>query len=130
MNNEIGKAGEFFVAAELERRGFKVSLLFGNEECYDILAVNPKSKCISIQVKTTFSKRRCWTLNEKKMRDDPTLFWVFVTLNKLENPCYHIVPSIDVIDYVKQNGTNWKTSTKRFNDKDNKYLDKWDILNY
>ena len=127
-SNAIGKAGEFFVAAELERRGLKVAMLFGNEEYYDILAVNTKSKCITIQVKTTSSKRRCWTLDETKIKADPSFFFVFVSLNNLENPSYHVVPSVDVVDYVKVNGTDWNTNIKRFNDKNNKYLNKWELL--
>lgn len=127
-NNEIGKAGEFFVAAELARRGFKVSVLLGNAEYYDILAVNANSKCITIQVKTTSSKRRCWTLNETKTKVDSSFFWVFVSLNNLENPNYHVVPSSDVAEYLKENGTDWHTNTKRFNDKNNRYLDKWELL--
>ena len=48
-NNTIGIAGEFFVAAELTRRGIVASLTSKNTKAIDILASNKDgSKSVSI----------------------------------------------------------------------------------
>ena len=127
-NNSIGKSGEFFVAGELERRGFNVSILFGNEEFYDLLAVSAKGKVISIQVKTTLTKRNYWTLNENKIRNEDNFYYIFVSLNNYASPTYHIVEGKTVYDYVTTHGTQWKTSIKRFSDSQRKYVNNWDSL--
>ena len=36
----IGNAGEYFVAGELERRGFTVAVPMSNVKDFDILAIN------------------------------------------------------------------------------------------
>ncbi|MCM0752211.1 hypothetical protein DEA98_16015 [Brucella pseudogrignonensis] len=50
-NQRVGLAGEFFVAAELSKRGYNVSLTLGNAKSVDILA-EIDGDAISIQVKT------------------------------------------------------------------------------
>jgi hypothetical protein len=45
-------AGEFFVAAELLKRGLQTSVTFGNAKAIDLLAYNPKTKrTFTVQVK-------------------------------------------------------------------------------
>ena len=54
-NNTIstGNCGEYFVAAELERRGYTVAIPMSNVEDFDILAINRKThKQIAVQIKT------------------------------------------------------------------------------
>ena len=57
MNNNnisIGNAGEYFVAGELERRGYTVAVPMSNTKDFDILAINRDSlNQYAIQVKTT-----------------------------------------------------------------------------
>ena len=58
LNNvSIGNCGEYYVAAELERRGFTVAVPMSNVDNFDILARSKKTnKQYSIQVKTTTKK--------------------------------------------------------------------------
>ena len=42
-NVNTGNAGEYFVAGELERRGFTVAVPMSNVESFDILAINKKT---------------------------------------------------------------------------------------
>lgn len=42
-NVNTGNAGEYFVAGELERRGFTVAAPMSNVESFDILAINKKT---------------------------------------------------------------------------------------
>lgn len=141
-NVNTGNAGEYFVAGELERRGFIVAVPMSNVENFDILAIHRKTyKQYAIQVKTTGFKRKEWTL-DKKNEDlfGDNIFYVFVSLNQLETPSFHIVPSKEVANTIKEshklylssvgrNGQQRKDSRMRkFEDKKDIYLNRWDLL--
>ena len=52
-NVNIGNAGEYFVAGELERRGFTVAVPISNVKDFDLLAINRTTfEQFAIQVKT------------------------------------------------------------------------------
>ena len=64
-NISTGNAGEYFVAGELERRGFTVAVPMSNVRDFDILAINRNIyKQFAVQVKTTGYLRKKWTLSE------------------------------------------------------------------
>lgn len=71
MNNQkinninIGNCGEYYVAAELERRGFTVAVPMSNVDNFDILAINKNKPYnqYAIQVKTT--TKASWLLSKK-----------------------------------------------------------------
>ena len=66
MNVSIGNAGEYFVAGELERRGFTVAVPMSNVKDFDILAINRGTyEQFAVQVKTTRYKQKRWTLSKK-----------------------------------------------------------------
>src|ERR1051326_2210248 len=84
-----GVAGEYFVAAELSRRGHIASISLRNTRGIDIIATNKEaSRSITIQCKTNKLTRKVWILNEKSenfVSDDH--FYVFVALGEvLERP--------------------------------------------
>src|SRR5207247_3558806 len=61
-----GVAGEYFVAAELSRRGYIASISLRNTRGIDILATNEAAtRSITIQCKTNQSGARNWMLNER-----------------------------------------------------------------
>jgi hypothetical protein len=61
-----GVAGEYFVAAELSRRGYIASISLRNTRGIDIIATNKEaSRSITIQCKTNQLTRKLWILNEK-----------------------------------------------------------------
>ena len=61
-----GVAGEYFVAAELSRRGHIASISLRNTRGIDIIATNKEaSRSITIQCKTNQLTRKVWILNEK-----------------------------------------------------------------
>lgn len=113
-----------------------------NVENFDILAIHRKTyKQYAIQVKTTCYKQRKWTLtakNETLVGDN--IIYVFVSLNNLENPSYHIVPSTIVAKTIKENHQKWlntpsKTGAKHhdnnlrnFKDKEGIYLNNWNVF--
>ena len=143
-NVNIGNAGEYFVAGELERRGFTVAVPMSNVKDFDILAINRETyEQFAIQVKTTGYQQKKWTLNQKNENlIGEHIVYVFVSLNELGTPEYHIVPSKIVADTIREAHASWlntpgkygqqrnDTNIRNFFDKDDKYLNKWDYLNY
>lgn len=138
-----GVSGEFFVAAELSRRGYISSVTLKNTKGIDILVTNESAiKTIGIQVKTNQNSRRAWVLNSKAeafYAED--LFYVFVNLVGIGHlPEYYIVPSKTVADSVKMGHKNWLDTPgkkgqvhndnpmRMFGDSEQEYLDKWEIL--
>jgi hypothetical protein len=138
-----GVAGEYFVAAELSRRGFIASITMRNSPGIDVLATNLKAKkAVTIQCKTSRSSTKGWILSDKAEVFAPkNHFYVFVRLGAAtDRPAYHIVPSKVVAKYVatrhrawlkgkKPNGGQRKDSAMRkFRDAEGKYLEQWDLL--
>ncbi len=136
-----GVAGEFFVAAELSRRGYIVSMTLGNAKGIDIMVSNNCAKRVAaIQVKTNQNKKD-WLLNKKDEENfADNLFYVFVKLKKKEErPDFYIVPSQIVANQIKNAHDKWlgelgrngkphnDTSNRKFRDAD-AYLEKWEIL--
>src|SRR3989344_764334 len=91
-----GVSGEYFVAAELSKRGNIASITLRNTKGVDILCSNSEAtKTVGIQVKTNSGSSRNWILNQKA--EDyfaDNLFYVFVNLNEnKKHPEFFIVPS-------------------------------------
>jgi hypothetical protein len=78
-----GVSGQYFVAAELSRRGYIATLTLRNTRGVDILAARADaSKSVGIQVKTNQGQKKVWLLDKKA--EDVTadnLVYVFVSLN-------------------------------------------------
>jgi hypothetical protein len=144
LNNILaGVSGEYFVAAELSRRGYIASITLRNTKGVDILCSNSEAtKAVGIQVKTNSGSNRGWMLNRKA--EDfyaENLFYVFVNLNhNQEHPDFFVVPSKVVAKYVKESHSVWlktpgrkgqkhkDTPLRKFNDPSEKYLNRWDLL--
>lgn len=144
MKNNIstGNAGEYFVAGELERHGFTAAVPMSNTKDFDILAINRETyKQFAIQVKTTGFKQKVWTLgvkNEELIGDN--IIYIFVALNELDVPEYHIVPSYIVAKTIKESHQEWLNTPgkkgqqhndnpiRKFDDLNDKYLNNWDSL--
>lgn len=137
-----GVAGEYLVAGELSRRGYVASITLRNTRGIDILVSNADAtKSVGIQVKTNQGRDKKWILNAKAEKDAAAnLFYVFVRLNHLAAPEYHVVPRAAVAKYVSEDHKQWLSSLGRkgqarkdsairnFIDKDDTYLNRWDLL--
>jgi hypothetical protein len=138
-----GVAGEYFVAAELSRRGYVASITLRNTRGMDIVVTNADaSKTVTIQCKTASRESKKWILSQKS--EDfvsDSHFYVFVSLRgELERPNYHIVPSKVVAETISTGHREWlKGSSKsgkphkdsairNFFDKNDQYLEKWELL--
>ena len=109
-NSSIGIAGEYFVAAELTRRGYVASLTGKNTKAIDILASNKDgSKSVAIQVKTCnklYVDKWMMTQSSETVFSD-NLFYVLVNMNEGEMPDYYIVPSAYVAQKLKDDYALW-----------------------
>lgn len=138
-----GVAGEYFVAGELSRRGYIASITLRNTRGIDILAASEDGRrTAAIQVKTYQGSGKGWPLNRKaETLAAPDLFYVFVNLNEPTGaPTYHIVPSAVVAEYVSRTHREWlatpgrngqahkDTGMRKFFDRDDEWLDRWDVL--
>jgi hypothetical protein len=139
----VGVAGEYYVAAELSKRGYLASITLRNSENIDIICSNQKgTKSMSIQVKTSSSKVPKWILTKKSEdRYSDKLFYVFVLLKDLgAMPEYYIVPSKEVANYIRNSHKEWLKGTKKngecrkdssmriYEDKEMEYKNRWDLL--
>lgn len=138
-----GVAGEYFVAAELSRRGYIATLTLRNARGIDIIVADPDStRSIGIQVKTSQSQAAAW-LASKKVEEAKlarNLFFVFVNLNGLELPSFYVVPRATVAKYLRENHRRWLQEPKRdgqprkdtsmriFRDPTGAFRDRWDLL--
>lgn len=138
-----GVAGEYFVAAELSRRGYIASITLRNTRGVDILATNTEAtRAIGIQVKTNQGSDKDWILSRKVETDvADNLLFVFVNLNGIGGiPTFHIVPSTIVAAYCTANHAAWlaapsrsgkphqDSAVRKFADYDDAYLGKWNLL--
>lgn len=137
-----GVAGEYFVAAELSRRGYTASLTLRNTRGIDILVSNADAtKSVGVQVKTNRGGKKEWMLSEKVERDVATnLVFVFVRLNELSAPDYYVVPLADVAKYAVESHNRWlgtpgrqgqphkDNPVRKFADPDQVYLNQWGLL--
>jgi len=139
-----GVAGEYFVAAELTKRGYIASITLRNTRGIDILVSNrDATKSVGIQVKSTrYSNTRAWILNKKSENYyTNNLFYVFVNLKEgNQRPDFFIVPSKIVAEYITKSHKKWlkkpnrsggkhkDSSMRKFSDKEENYLECWEIL--
>jgi hypothetical protein len=138
-----GVAGEYYVAAELSRRGIIASITLRNTRGTDILATKGDGTLsATIQVKTTRKKRASWILNEKaETYASKRHFYVFVCLGEVgERPEFYVVPSKVVARFTRTSHARWlaapnkdgkphnDSSMRKFKDLEEKYLERWDIL--
>jgi hypothetical protein len=140
-----GAAGQYFVAAELSRRGIIATVTLRNARGIDILASNESAtRSVSIQVKTNQYSERKWLLDKKAEKlATKNLYYVFVNLNGFEGaPTYHIVESQAVAVRIEHSHRNWLAGAKKdgsarkdssmrtFLDDDGHYLGAWERLGF
>ena len=114
-NISTGNCGEYFVAAELERRGFTAAVPMSNTPDFDVLAVNRETnKQYAIQVKTTSFGNLKWILGPKSEHlEGDNIFYIFVHLHELGTPEYYIIPSKVVAKDIRNGYTWWLSQTTK-----------------
>ncbi len=102
QSNSTGLSGEYFVAAELLRRGYSVGITMGNAKAIDILA-EKNGKQFVIQVKAIFKRKNVgWPIMKDKVVKN--IFYVLVNLNGdvMCSPDYFIATGLEIAPLVKQ----------------------------
>ena len=101
----IGVAGEYFVMAELTRRGYVASLTSKNTKAIDLLVSDKNGRQLAaIQVKACDNqKQQKWKMSSSVEKNDTSnLYYVFVNMNSGAEPSYYVVPSKYVAHRVQQ----------------------------
>ncbi len=144
-NQSVASAGQYFVCAELSRRGAIASLTLGNTPGVDVLVTKKDgSKLAFIQVKTTAHRDYDWLLgvkDEQWSRQDTNNFYVFVRYEGVDDlPEYYIVPASEVSEKIRREFEEWVKKPGRGGKPHNpnstirywydmlEYKDKWEIL--
>jgi hypothetical protein len=139
---QIGRAGEAFVAAEIHRRGGFAAVLGSDMPGIDILATDVHhGRVVAVQVKTTTSGSWLTSLAENVPGALPAErhAWVFVDLGRRADdpPSYYIVPDEEFVRIKQKNaahstrhpgksGGTMPLAIKRAQLKD--WRDRWDEL--
>lgn len=98
--HNVGRGGELFVAAEINRRGGYAVTFSGNMPGIDIFASDAtQNRRITVQVKTKGPNSRAWQTStghgrpvaETPETDREGRFWVLVDLGH-EHPEYYVMP--------------------------------------
>jgi len=108
-NQNVGNAGEYYIASVLSAHNFVATVTLGRAEDYDLLVVNPKGKPLKVSVKTTLKGVSC-LLSERAERvfaDD--FFYVFIRLRNIkeEAPDFWVVPSKVVSETLSTGHKKW-----------------------
>ncbi len=122
--NNTHLAGEYFVAAELYRRGFSVGMTIGNAKAIDLF-VNKDNETLSIQVKAIRNKKSIgWPIMKDKVFDN--ILYIFVNLNDQDNPDYYIATAQEAREKVKQYATRGIIDLTTL--KSDTFFNRWDKL--
>lgn len=118
QKQNVGNAGEYYIAARLSALNFIVTVTLGRAEKYDLLSLSPNGKLVKLSVKTTQLENAIdFPLSAKDeggQSDD--FYYAFVKLNKFEiEPDFWIIPSNVVCPLVKKSHEAWLKTPGRNN---------------
>jgi len=114
--NEVGIAGEFYMAHILAKYGFKVNMSLGRTAGFDLFVQNPSGKNLTVSVKTTYSSKSKECRMDKKHETliDESLFYAFVRLNMPDGkPEFWIIPSLIVAKAMIDSDKVWMDKPAR-----------------
>jgi hypothetical protein len=127
-NRHICSAGEYFVAAELSRRGITCALTRNNALGVDILATVDGSKSMTFQVKASAGRgdSRKWAVGKNNTICSASFFYVFVNVWTEPSRPHEvfIVPSSVVCDRLKNRVSSMPTFRLR-KDEVGSYRNNW-----
>lgn len=95
-NQITGLSGEYFIAAELLKRGYQAVLTVGNAKAIDLMVLSPTTqKFCAVEVKTLRSLN-CYSITKKSIT--PKTIYAFVILN-FEGipPDYYILTGKEIL---------------------------------
>lgn len=123
--NSTHLAGEYFVAAELYRRGFSVAMTLGNAKAIDLFA--ERGACtVNVQVKAIRDKKSIgWPIMKDRIIDG--IIYVFVCLNAAGiPPDYFVCTSAEARANTAQYATRGIIDLRKL--RFPKYQERWDKI--
>ena len=107
-------AAQFFAAAELTRRGYLVSLTFGNAKFTDLMVETPSKHLFSVDVKGQ-SGKNFWIIKPpaSELEEDRYFILVYVPKDVNEAPIYSIIPSKYMSEELKQSQERTKQAEEK-----------------
>lgn len=116
--NITGISGEYFVAAELSRRGWIAAMTLKNTPNIDVIATTPDgSRNLNIQVKTrSIGNRQGWILNKgiETLVPNDNFYIVFVDLVGIEEkPDYFLIPKNVFAKWIAGRHQEWLSKPGR-----------------
>ncbi|MBI4708925.1 MAG: aspartate ammonia-lyase [Candidatus Portnoybacteria bacterium] len=116
--NITGIAGEYFVAAELSRRGWIAAMTIKNTPNIDVIATTPDgNRTLNIQVKTrSIANRQGWILNKgiETLVPEDNFYIAFVDLkSKDEKPDYFLIPKNLFAKWIAKRHQEWLATPGR-----------------
>ncbi len=148
-NTLVGSAGEYYVCAEICRRGNLALITMKNNPLYDVIAANPDgSRAVAIQVKTrSIENKQGWKLGKDitMKKNNPELFVILVNLKENGLPEFYIYEYDVLAERVERNYREYlsiprKDGTKRkdvafrwhdenfFTEDDKKRKNNWELI--
>lgn len=116
QKQNVGNAGEYYIASRLSEKDFIVTITLGRAERYDIMAIGPRGRFITISVKTTQLERAkdfpLSVKDEKGQRED--FYYAFIKLNKFKKePDFWIIPSKIVCPIIQKAHKKWEEAPNK-----------------
>jgi len=95
----LSLAGEYYVAAEIQRRGISAAVTFGNAKKADVVAFSGASHAVAIEVKSTPNAR--WVVGGSVPPPSPEP-WVFVWIptTATEAPRFYVLNQSQLFDIL------------------------------
>lgn len=123
--NSSHLAGEFFVAAELYRRGYSVAMTLGNAKAIDLFAERD-GRTANVQVKAIARRKNVgWPMMSSKVMTG--VVYVFVCLNEPPDvPTYFIATADEARAKVKQYATRGIIDLTTL--RNDQFLGRWDKI--
>lgn len=125
QSNSTHLAGEYFVAADLYKRGYSVAMTLGNAKAIDLFA-EKGTRTVNVQVKALRYRRYSgWPVMRSKVIRN--IIYVFVCLNdEGEAPSYFTCTSAEVRRRVKQYATRGIVNYGALNT--DEFRNRWDKI--
>lgn len=96
----LSMAGEFFVAAELQRRGVSAAVTYGNAKQADVVAFSATGdNAVAIEVKCTSQPK--WVVgNLLPTRSEKPWVFVYLPVDETEAPSYYVLLQSELHDIL------------------------------
>ena len=126
---------QFYVAAELTRRGYLVSLTLGTAPAADLLVSSPRGKHFAVDVKGQ-STRNSWLIQKREIRDDLYFVLVYLPRDLAEPPTFFVLTCAEMMEkraeyraHIESQGGKYRDDMGGFNWATAfEYEERWDVL--